>query len=213
MDEVVLLMQKPAPKHVIDGLCQRLREIELHEADFSTKQAGNKGACLQGSLLADECRKYIYSQDEILWMHVLVSAYYINGGVMLREAVPSSPNRSHTETDASRPPPQKTLQKPLGVDMEKPLSEKPEVSLTEVSLPEASVPRPLQETCGKTSGKTSNSKPSDSKTSDCKTAFESNGDVQSTGADVMLKVHIPEMLEMEEMIRSMNIDNHLQSGT
>lgn len=121
MDKVVELMKQPAPKHVMEGLCQRLKEIETLE----------EGA-LNGAILADECRKYIYGQDEILWMHVLMAAYYINGGVMLREAQPKQP-------------------------------------IATVAVAKGSVPKLV----------------------DSKNALD--------------KVHIPEMLEMEEMIRSMNV--------
>jgi hypothetical protein len=76
MDGIVEQMSKPAPKHVVEGVCQRLKEIEAIERDT-------------GPLLADECRKFIYARDEITWLDVLVSAYYMNGGVMLREAVPA----------------------------------------------------------------------------------------------------------------------------
>lgn len=73
MDAVIEQMGKPAPKHVVEGVCQRLKEIESIEK-------------ATGPLLADECRKFIYARDEITWMDVLISAYYMNGGVMLREA-------------------------------------------------------------------------------------------------------------------------------
>lgn len=72
-------MKKPAPKHVVEGVCQRLKEIESVEKET-------------GPLLADECRKFIYAREEITWMDILISAYYLNGGVMLREAFAADEN-------------------------------------------------------------------------------------------------------------------------
>jgi hypothetical protein len=80
MDRVIELMDKAAPKHVIEGLNKRLKEIETHETT-------SEHLCSNGAALADECRKFIYGQDEVLWKHVLMTAYYINGGILLREAV------------------------------------------------------------------------------------------------------------------------------
>lgn len=105
MEQVVELMKKPAPKHVMEGLCQRLKEIETNEK--------GQQHFVNGAVLADECRKYIYSQDEILWMHVLMTAYYINGGVMLREAhslpdMQSSSNCSKKAAIEAAQPEQKT---------------------------------------------------------------------------------------------------------
>lgn len=74
MDKVVQQMQTPAPKHVVDGLCSRLREIAAVEQDH-------------GESLANECRSFIYQQGEVKWVDVLITAYLINGGVMLREPI------------------------------------------------------------------------------------------------------------------------------
>lgn len=76
MNTVVEEMHKPAPVHVVEGLCARLRDIEQTE-------------CGYGEELANECRSFIYDQAEVKWLDVLVTAYLINGGVILREAASS----------------------------------------------------------------------------------------------------------------------------
>ena len=74
MQSVLSIMGTPAPQHVVDALCQRLREIEHVE-----KENG-------GEDLANECRTFIYQQGEVKWMDVMMTAYLINGGVILRDA-------------------------------------------------------------------------------------------------------------------------------
>jgi hypothetical protein len=185
MEQVVSLMQKPAPKHVMDGLCQRLKEIESNETQ-------------RGLQIADECRKYIYGQDEILWMHVLVSAYYINGGIMLREAIQSSTtshdgsvvakNKTecpscHDQGDSHQADSSSDNNKDACRQVQKHASDsKSHPKNKESSLKESS----LKESSGK----------------------ESHGKEALKNASCsgpVLDVHIPEMLEMEEMIRSMNM--------
>ena len=73
MKSVVEEMHSPAPMHVVEGLCARLRDIEQTESGY-------------GEELANECRSFIYEQSEVKWLDVLVTAYLINGGVILREA-------------------------------------------------------------------------------------------------------------------------------
>ena len=73
MKSIVEEMHTPAPKHVVDGLCSRLRDIETAESGY-------------GEELANECRSFIFQQAEVKWLDVLVAAYLINGGVILREA-------------------------------------------------------------------------------------------------------------------------------
>lgn len=75
MQSVLSIMGTPAPQHVVDALCQRLREIEHVE-----KENG-------GEDLANECRTFIYQQGEVKWMDVMMTAYLINGGVILRDAM------------------------------------------------------------------------------------------------------------------------------
>lgn len=75
MQSVLSIMGTAAPQHVVDALCQRLREIEHVE-----KESG-------GEDLANECRTFIYQQGEVKWMDVMMTAYLINGGVILRDAM------------------------------------------------------------------------------------------------------------------------------
>ena len=91
MQSVCSLMAKPAPAHVVDALCQRLREIESIEKDQG------------GEDLANECRSFIYQQGEVKWMDVMMTAYLVNGGVILRDASSATPSpsnsaRSNTKT-------------------------------------------------------------------------------------------------------------------
>ena len=79
MQSVLSIMGTPAPQHVVDALCQRLREIEHME-----KENG-------GEDLANECRTFIYQQGEVKWMDVMMTAYLINGGVILRDAMGKMP--------------------------------------------------------------------------------------------------------------------------
>lgn len=157
MEKVITLMKQPAPKHVMEGLNQRLKEIETHENQ-------NNGAAL-----ADECRKYIYSQNEILWSHVLTIAYYINGGVMLREAriaIPSS-------------------------------NEQTGIAATECDMCEK------KSTENKTNEKHSSEK-CNNNDADVASSQQQNSKSTKTPKKI-LDLHVPEVLEMEEMIRSMNV--------
>lgn len=151
------LMQKAAPKHVMEGLCQRLKEIETHENDTN------------GALLADECRKYIYSQDEILWMHVLMTAYYINGGVMLREAKIRPTSSSTCTTNSSQGPSEVSTSSTASISSN--LTKRESFEIKQCSHESNSKKEGLKKLA----------------TSGC------------------LDLHVPEMLEMEEMIRSMNV--------
>jgi hypothetical protein len=103
MEKVIEQMKTAAPEHVVQGLCTRLREIEGVES-------------ANGETLANECRKFIYEQNELKWIDVLVAAYFINGGVIVREPFhttksppratpPPPPPTSSAASAASTPPP------------------------------------------------------------------------------------------------------------
>lgn len=71
--DVVSQMDTPAPPHIVSGLFSRIKEIERDEVDVG------------GSGFASDCRSFIEGKVEVKWMDVLVAAYMINGGVILRE--------------------------------------------------------------------------------------------------------------------------------
>lgn len=91
MQSVLSIMGTPAPQHVVDALCQRLREIEHVE-----KESG-------GEDLANECRTFIYQQGEVKWMDVMMTAYLINGGVILRDAMGKMPKGKCPRDEQSTP--------------------------------------------------------------------------------------------------------------
>lgn len=70
MKGVLEQMEKPAPKSIIDGLCHRLKLIEMAEGK-------------DGEMLANECRSFISSNSK--WVDVMMASYLINGGIILRD--------------------------------------------------------------------------------------------------------------------------------
>jgi len=98
MKGVLEQMEKPAPKHIIDGLCHRLKLIERAEGK-------------DGRALADECRSFISNQSK--WVDVMMAAYLINGGIILRDVDLSSVAISPTSTEksAANTPPNTDLAK------------------------------------------------------------------------------------------------------
>ena len=78
MDKVAEQMNTAAPCDIVAGLCARLRE-------FESKEGAN------GEALANECRSFIYKQEEVTWFHILLASYFVNGGVMLRDPWPPNP--------------------------------------------------------------------------------------------------------------------------
>ena len=223
MEHVVELMQKPAPRHVMDGLCQRLKEIETYESlEEDCKQKPGEGVSIKnrgvnGALLADECRKYIYSQDEILWMHVLMTAYYINGGVLLREAhrpLPSIAPVGIAET------------KDLKLDG---ISHNAEKTLHDAACIAATASKAKEQMAKKQVAKEVAKEVTKEVTKEVVTREVVTREVAKDTAKDMVKdmakdglvavngsgntgrvtpameIQVPEMLEMEEMIRSMNM--------
>lgn len=98
MKGVLEQMEKPAPKHIIDGLCHRLKLIERAEGK-------------DGKVLADECRSFI-SNKEAKWVDVMMAAYLINGGIILRDVDLSSiVSPTSTEKSEANTPPNTDLAK------------------------------------------------------------------------------------------------------
>ncbi len=91
MKRVLEQMKSPAPKHIVDGLCHRLKQIEMAEGK-------------DGEAMANECRSFLDSKKvegkHVRWMDVMMAAYHINGGIILRE-VTENTNTSPTMTNAS----------------------------------------------------------------------------------------------------------------
>ena len=76
MDKLVKQMSSPAPVHIIDGLHRRLMMISASEGDTGQK-------------LAHDCKQFLSEQSEVQWVHILMMAYMVNDGVILRDVNPS----------------------------------------------------------------------------------------------------------------------------
>jgi hypothetical protein len=85
IDDVITMMNSPAPPGVVEKLCQKLRDVETHEKN------------IRGDFIVNECRSHIFKQEDVKWMDVMVSAYVINGGIMIRDIIPPSLEEAKTE--------------------------------------------------------------------------------------------------------------------
>lgn len=124
MQKIVDQMKTPAPPHVLDGLCTRLKEIETAES-------------FHGEALANECRSFIYQQEEVKWLDILVTAYLINGGVILRE-----PTQGATPHSVREHPPDTGVgihKSPLQGQIAREYKASPTISITD-TLPPANSP-------------------------------------------------------------------------
>lgn len=74
MDSVVALMKEKAPEAVVGDLLQRL--------EFLKNDIGEKKA--------EECKSHIGKKNNVKWLDILIVAYHINGGVLLRDSSSAS---------------------------------------------------------------------------------------------------------------------------
>jgi hypothetical protein len=87
IDDVITMMNSPAPPGVVEKLCQKLRDVETHEKNT------------RGDFIVNECRSHIFKQEDVKWMDVMVSAYVINGGIMIRDIIPPPPALEEAKTE------------------------------------------------------------------------------------------------------------------